>query len=430
MSTAMAQRSNTAMSSATALRSNTAMSVRLPVTVTAANHNAANIRSSTSLSMANENPANTRSNTSLSMANQNAANRRPSTSFSMTNQKTPNIRSSTSLSMANHNTVNRRSSTALSMANQNAANIRSSTSLSMPNQSDVKSVVCKNVSDKEDAAKRPSSVAGGILLKRKVNQDRLETPDITNRKQQSTPDITNRKQQLSPDITNRKRSIQFSDEQTDHLTEVLKNLNGLNGLKGLMEQNGAECDRVTSPVPITCVVTPGDIGVSPKTSLNQPSVSVTIKTKKVQGQGRRSGEGQGRSRGHPRLLGQRRGTLLFVDDNQEVRPSLLDLHKERVRSANYMARMESVVDDMKDWRMEKKDLIRDYYYFAGGQNQQPQGPGAGDSNSHPPPEAAGVAAGRNQREVHRLSITPTEVSKYTGNLKVKSLTFPSLELTE
>ena len=328
-----------------------------------ANQNAVNTISSTALSMANQNAVNTRSSTALSMANQNAVNTRSSTALSMANQNAVNTRSSTALSMANQNAVNTRSSTALSMANQNAANIRSSTSQSMSRGKSSVSMIFQE--ENEKARKSP-------LRKRKENQVRLEIP----------PSIIFKTSPLNA-------------ENSEEIDEVKK----CNDYKLFVGHRGKGMLQHFNEVSTRSKGTPDN--PRPKTSLGHPTVNVRIKTRRGQGQGHNVGEGRSSST-DPRM-GHRKSTLPGFFEETDEKPTLLQLHKERVKSANYIARIDTVVGEFKDWKMDEKNIINDYYYNGQvGMNRLKNSAGAGVVG----------ATGKGKR---RISMKPAETKIYTGD---------------
>ena len=299
-------------------------------------------------------------------------------------------RSSTSFSVnLPFRTTAPRSGTSFSMADQNAVNIRSSTSHSMSRRKSSVSVIFKN--DEEKARKRPSMINIGPSPKQKECQVRLETPDLISLK---TP--------------------QLNFDNSDEIDAVEK-CNGLNRFTGhggndvLQKQNGST-DQEKG--------TKSD-GLRPKTSLGHPTINVRIKTRKghqVQSQGHTLGEGRSSGSTDPRM-GRKKSILpaFFADADAEEKPTLLQLHKERTKSANYIARMDSVVDEFKDWKIEQKNVVHDYYYV--GQVGMNRYKSAGES--------AAAAGGKGRR----VSMKPAETKRYTGDLQVKNLTFPALELS-
>ena len=279
-----------------------------------------------------------------------------------------------------------RSGTSLSMANQNAENIRSSTSHSMSRRKSSVSVIFQN--GEEKARKRPSMISIELLPKRKECQVRLETPDLINQKTS-------------------KLNVDNSDE-----IDVVEKCNGLNGFNGhgensVLQNFSGSKDEVKW--------TKSD-GLRPKTSLGHPTINVRIKTRKGQGQSQGHTWGEGRSNSTGPRMGRKKSTLpaFFEDADAEEKPTLLQLHKERIKSANYIARIDSVVDELKDWKMEK-NIIHDYYYV--GQVGMNRYKSAGEGTA---------AAGEEGR---RISMKPAETRRYTGDLQVKNLTFPTLELS-
>ena len=322
-------------------------------------------RSGTSMSTA---PATQRSSTSFSVSLPFTTTApRSSTSFSMANRDAVNNTSDTSFSIANQDAVNTRSSTSFSIANQDAVNTRSSTSLSMANQSRRKSsvaVIFQN--DKEKTRDRPKTVGIGLLPGRKENQMRQETPDLINSK-----------------------TSQFNVNNSEEINAV-EECNGLNAFTDHGE-NGMLQNSKT---------------LRPKTSLGHPTINVKIKTRK----------GQGHGQGHTDTRLASRKSLLpaFLEDEVE-KPTLLQLHKERVKSANYIARIDTIVDEFRDWKIDEKNIIHDYYYVGQVGKNKVKSAGGG----------AATAAGREGR---RISMKPAETKRYTGDPQVKNLTFPTLDL--
>ena len=244
--------------------------------------------------------------------------------------------------------------------------------------------------DEEKARKRPSMISIDLLPKRKECHVRLETPDSINLK-----------------------TSQLNAENSDEIDAVEK-CNGLNRFNGhwengvLQNLNGSTEQEKGTKLD----------GLRPKTSLGHPTINVKIKTRKVQGQsqGQTCGEGRSNSSTHPRM-GRKKSTLpaFFEKSDVEEKPTLLQLHKERIKSADYITRIDSVVDELKDWQMEPNNIIHDYYYVGqvGTNRYKSAGEGA-------------AAAGEKGRGV---SMKPAETRRYTGDLQVKNLTFPTLELS-
>ena len=295
-------------------------------------------------------------------------------------------RSSTSFSVnLPFRTTASRSSTSLSMANQNAVNIRSSTSHSISRRKSSVSVIFQN--GEEKARKRPSMISIDPFPKRKECQVRLETPDPKTSK-------LNVENSDEIDAVEKCNCLNRSSGQGEN--GVLQNLN-----------SSTEQEKGTKPD-----------GLRPKTSLGHPTINVRIRTTKVQGQSQGHSWGEGRSSGStdPKMR-HKKSTLpaFFEDADADEKPTLLQLHKERIKSANYISRIDNVVDELKDWKIEQKNIIHDYYYIGqvGTNRCKPAGEGA-------------AAAGQ---EVRRISMKPAETRRYTGDLQVKNLTFPTLELS-
>ena len=229
----------------------------------------------------------------------------------------------------------------------------------------------------------------GLLPKQKECQVRLETPDLINLK-----------------------TSQLNFDNSDEIDAVEK-CNGLNGFNGhgengvLQNFNGSK-DKVKG--------TKSD-GLRPKTSLGHPTINVRIKTRKVQGESQGHTWGEGRSSSTDPRRERKKSTLpaFFEDADAEEKPTLLQLHKERIKSANYIARIDSVVDELKDWKIEQKNIIHDYYYV-----------GQVGTNRY---KSAGEGAAAAGEEGRRISMKPAETRRYTGDLQVKNLTCPTLELS-
>ena len=299
-------------------------------------------------------------------------------------------RSSTSFSVSlPFRTTAPRSSTSLSIANQDAVNTRSSTSLSMANQSRRKSsvaVIFQN--DRKMTRNRLKTVGISILPRRKENQVRLETPDLINSKTS----------QLNVD----------NSEEIDAVEEC----NGLSAFtdhweNGMLQNFNEAPNKTKRAISDT---------LRPKTSLGHPTINVKIKTRKGQdhGQGHKLGEGHNNNSTGPRLANRKSLLPAFFEDEEE-KPTLLELHKERVKSANYIARIDTIVDEFKDWKIEEKNIIHDYYYEGQVGNNKIKSAG----------EGAAAAGGKGRR----ISMKPAETKRYTGDLQVKNLTFPTLELS-
>ena len=293
-------------------------------------------------------------------------------------------RSSTSFSVnLPFRTTAPRSGTSFSMADQNAVNIRSSTSHSMSRRESSVSVIFKN--DEKKTRKRPSMINIGLLPKQKECQVRLETPDLINLK-----------------------TSQLNFDNSDEIDAVEK-CNGLNrftghGGNGVLQKHSGSTDQEKGTKPE---------GLRPKTSLGHPTINVRIKTRKGQGHA----WGEGRSSSTDPRMGRKKSTLpaFFEDADAEEKPTLLQLHKERIESANYIARIDSVVDELKDWKIGEKNIIHDYYYV-----------GHVGTNRY---KSAGEGAAAAGEEGRRISMKPAETKRYTGDLQVKNLTFPALELS-
>ena len=257
----------------------------------------------------------------------------------------------------------------------------------MTNQSRRKSsVVVIFQNDGEKTRNRPKTVGISLLPRRKENQVRLETPDLINSKTS----------QLNVD----------NSEEIDAVEEC----NGLNAFTDHGE-NGMLQNFNEAPIKTKRAISDT---LRPKTSLGHPTINVKIKTRKGQGhsQGHKLGEGHNNNSTGPRLASRKSLLPAFFEDEEE-KPTLLELHKERVKSANYIARIDTIVDEFKDWKIDEKNMIHDYYYTGqvGKNNMKSEG--------------AAVASGKGRR----ISMKPAETKRYTGDLQVKNLTFPALELS-
>ena len=309
----------------------------------------------------------------------NSPIRRSGTSFSTA---PATQRSSTSFSVSlPFRTTAPRSSTSFSIANQDAVNTRSSTSLSMANQRRRKSSVSVIFQkDGERTRNRPKTVGISLLPRRKENQVRLETPDLINSKT-SPINVQN-----SEEIDAVEECNTFAGHRENGM------LQSLHGMPNKV--NGTISDHLR-----------------PKTSLGHPTINVRIKTRKGQGHGQGNKLGEGRNNSSSMMV-HRKSTLPAFFEDEEEKPTLLELHKERVKSANYIARIDTIVDEFKDWKMENKNMIHDYYY-------------AGQVGTNRGESAAASAGGKGRR----ISMKPAETKRYTGDLQVKNLTFPTLELS-
>ena len=275
----------------------------------------------------------------------------------------PDKRSTTSMSV---NLPFRRSTTGISL--NNIPNIRSSTSLSMANPTRRKSGNLIILQEQEHQAnRRPITAAVGangdrLLSKRKESQVRLETPDFSN-----TMAV-----------------VPFNNKGNDERLNDTRNT--FSGFDQKLDSD--------APTP------------RPKTS---PGHSSIVKL------GIKGNKGQGQSEGHSKgyhvksRTPHSKNTLsgFFVDEQEK--PTLLQLHKERVKSANYMTKIDSFVDDLKEWKADERDIIHDYYYI-----------GQVETNRH-----NSVGQGEGSR---RISMKPAEIRKHTGDMQIKNLTFPKLDI--
>ena len=276
----------------------------------------------------------------------------------------PDKRSNTSMSV---NLPFRRNVTGISV--NNIPNVRSSTSLSMASQSRRKSGTMIVFGKDQQSTKRPIPAAtwingGKLLTKRNESQVPLETPDLN-----STMNV---------------KSL-HNGELEGSLNDTRNTFSGYNGK-----------------------LTTGQFTPRPKTSLGHSNVKVVIKAK--QGQGQNEDQGQGLS-ARSRTL-HRKNTLSGLFGDEQEKPTLLELHKERVKSANYMTKIVTFTNDLQEWKADERDIIQDYYYT-----------GQVETNRL---NSAGTAAAGGRERMN--SMKSSLIKRYTGDLQVKNLTFPKLEL--
>ena len=274
---------------------------------------------------------------------------RPTTSMSLVRTLK---RSTTSMSV---NLPARRSVTGIAM--NNAHHNRSSTSLSMasPNRTKSGNVMVLQTNP-QNYVKRSTPAAVGLnesLLSKRTNQVRPETPDVN-----STITI-----------------MQLNNcDLSSNVNRASQKLNGYS--------------RKVS----TSQATP-----RPKTSIGHSTVNSMLKTSKSQGQN--LGQGQNT---RPNFMHRKSILPVFLENEQE-KTALLERHRERVKSANYTSKINTFMDDLKEWRVAEKDVIQDYYYVGQIKSKRLNSEGT-------------------------MSMKPTELKRYTGNLQIKNLTFPKLDM--
>ncbi len=106
-----------------------------------------------------------------------------------------------------------------------------------------------------------------------------------------------------------------------------------------------------------------------------------------------------------RFRRQSRQFSLFPKEDSD-KPNLLQLHKERVQSANYEQRINDLVENMTKYKMEDKDVARDYH-FEINQNSAFQA--------------------KNKSVWRPGSFTAADMRRHVGDLTVRSLTCLSLD---